>query len=320
MKKSLLFIAGMVASTALLAQPTLTANDLNYSIGSTYPSESSDYMSPGQAGANVTWDFSSFTSNGAYIQTGEPANGSFPNSDITLANASAESYLEQGTNGLNTWGIDAGGTVITYTDPGLMIFYPLSYNATTTNTFEATFTSGVAFTRAGSETLTCDGYGTVITPTGTYTNALRVYHQQTYSDTYTGGQIDYVINVYAWYIQGYPSAIASVSESYTDGNLAGQYAQYSTDATASLLTEENNGFEIYPNPANNQIQFKSFNNTTVETIEVINSLGAVVKRVDANNSMINDITVDVNSLESGVYFVQITGTSGELIQRKFIKQ
>lgn len=319
MKKPLFFIASIFISGTILAQPTLTANDLNMSIGVTYPMAQCQYLNPGPGGANVTWDFSAFTSSGAYNSVASAANSNFPNSNITVAGGGTEVYNDQNNNGIFTWGIDANGTIITYTDPSQTMFYPLTMNGSATNTFEATFTSGVQFTRAGNETLTCDGYGTVITPNGTYTDALRLHTQQNYSDTYSGGQIDYVVNVYAWYIAGYPNAIASVSEIVMDNGQPTQYGFYSTDPIASLLTEENKEFGLYPNPATDLLNFKSVNDQTIESVQVINSLGVVVLN-SVEKTSINKLKIDVSNLQFGVYFIRLKGENGVLRQRKFVKK
>lgn len=319
MKKSLLFIASILFSGTILAQPTLTANDLNMSIGVTYPMAQCQYLNPGPGGANVTWDFSAFTSSGAYNSVTSAANPNFPNTNITVAGGGTEVYYDQNNSGIFTWGIDANGTVITYTDPAQTLFYPLTMNGSATNTFEATFTSGVQFTRAGNETLTCDGYGTVITPNGTYTNALRVHLQQIYSDTYSGGQINYEVNAYSWYIAGYPNAVASVSEIVVDNGQPTQYGFYSTDPAASLLTVENKQFRVYPNPVTDLLNFQVVNDQKVKYVQVTNSLGVeVINQVVI--SSINNLELNVSDLKSGVYFIRLEGENGVLRQRKFIKR
>lgn len=321
MKKTLLSFLWVVLSASVFAQPTLDASDLNYSIGMTYESATAQYINPGPGGANVTWDFSAFSPTDIATLEAAPANTSFPNTNITtISNGTTEAYYQEDATGKFMWGVDAGGTVITYTDPSQTLFYPLIYNASETNTLEATFTSGVAFTRAGTEELTYDGYGTVITPTGTFNNAIRVYIHQEYTDTYQGGTIDYVVNVYVWYIADYPDPIAALSDISVDGQPYGSNAQYTTSQTASLLTEENKEFEIYPNPANDEIKFRSLNNLDVEEIKVINNLGRVVKTISTDDMTLNEANVNVSDLESGVYFVHITGKNGLIQSRKFVKQ
>jgi len=320
MKKSLLSFLGVALSASVIAQPTLDASDLNYTIGVTYESANAQYINPGSSGANVTWDFSAFSPTATTTIVPQAGNQSFPNSNITLNYGQAEAYFEENATGRSMWGVNASGTIISYTDPDKIMFYPLTYNSTETNNFAASFFSGVQFDRAGTTEVTYDGYGTVITPTGTFNNAVRVYIQQVYSDTYQGGVINYVSNIYTWYIENYPDPIASVSELYVDGQLNNSYSQYTTSQTASLLTEENKDFQIYPNPANDNIKFRSLNNLDVEQIKVINNVGQVVKSISSTEITLNETNVNVSDLESGVYFVHITGKNGSVQSRKFIKQ
>lgn len=63
MKKKLLksFAIITACSTAAFAQPTLTATGINPVVGDAYTTKMCNYVSPGSAGANQTWDLSSMT-------------------------------------------------------------------------------------------------------------------------------------------------------------------------------------------------------------------------------------------------------------------
>jgi hypothetical protein len=217
-------------------------------------------------------------------------------------------------------GIDAGGTIITYTDPSKILFYPLTYNASETNTFEATFFSGTNFTRAGTDEVTYDGYGTVITPNGTYNDVIRVVLHQEYTDVYQAGTITYVVDAYYWYLAGYPDPVVAISEITLDGQPAGSNGFYSTNTSLALLSEESKEFEIYPNPATENINFKSLNNLEINEVTIVNSLGAIMITNSQKNMTINDTNINVGNLENGVYFVKITAKNGAILNRKFIKQ
>jgi hypothetical protein len=320
MKKSLLNLFGVLISASTLAQPVLNSSDLNYQIGMSYESSTAQYINPGPGGANVTWDFSAFTSSGTNVNTITAANPSFPNTTITgSSQANSEAYYQEDATGKYLWGIDAGGTIITYTDPSKILFYPLTYNASETNTFEATFFSGVNFTRAGTDEVTYDGYGTVITPNGTYNDVIRVALHQEYTDVYQGGTITYVVDAYTWYLAGYPDPVAAITEISVDGQPAGSNGFYSTNSSLALLSEESKSFEIYPNPATENINFKSLNNLEITEVKIVNSLGEIMIKNNQNNMILNDTKINVSDLENGVYFVQITGKNGMILSRKFIK-
>lgn len=61
-------------------------------------------------------------------------------------------------------------------------------------------------------------------------------------------------------------------------------------------------WQVYPNPANDVLTIKGHNSG--ETIELVNMLGAVVLRQTANTTASR---LDVSNLDSGVYFVRVTG-------------
>ena len=84
-------------------------------------------------------------------------------------------------------------------------------------------------------------------------------------------------------------------------------AAASTSGATSIQEDLSNSLKIYPNPVN-QIANINFiaNNSTQTTLEILNSIGQVVK---FNNYGILDgeqnITVNMNDLPSGYYFVNI---------------
>ena len=102
-----------------------------------------------------------------------------------------------------------------------------------------------------------------------------------------------------------------------------------TDATyiASFVSvvgiEENDVSEIslFPNPANDILNITS--SETISEIEIVNTLGQVVKRIEVNS---DNAVCNVEDLTSGVYVVRIYGnprtSTGSVsgIMRKFVKE
>ena len=74
-------------------------------------------------------------------------------------------------------------------------------------------------------------------------------------------------------------------------------------------------FSIYPNPATSIINLKTQN--PLNSVTVFSTLGALVKQLTNMNKPITSL--DVSSLESGVYFLQLI-SNGKVITRKFIKE
>lgn len=64
-------------------------------------------------------------------------------------------------------------------------------------------------------------------------------------------------------------------------------------------------FSLFPNPAKNYVTFES-QNTPIEKIQLINTLGQQVLSIENNNTIKR--TIDISSLNPGLYFVVLNGT------------
>ncbi len=75
--------------------------------------------------------------------------------------------------------------------------------------------------------------------------------------------------------------------------------------------------DMYPNPVSNTLYIN--NEETISEIEIENTLGQVVKRIEVNA---DNAVCNVEDLKAGLYIVRIYGTNTESVvcQRKFIKE
>ncbi len=87
----------------------------------------------------------------------------------------------------------------------------------------------------------------------------------------------------------------------TYGNVFGNELTFTT-ALAGIKELDNSTVHIYPNPANDFIHIAFQNNTEVEKIEIINTLGVIIKREISPKSEIN---ISIENFTSGVYYVNI---------------
>jgi hypothetical protein len=81
----------------------------------------------------------------------------------------------------------------------------------------------------------------------------------------------------------------------------------------------NNTFNLFPNPANRLVYVTQKTNDVIRTVEVFNALG---QKMNVKYSTIKNneyIEVNVQSLLSGVYFMNIV-TDKEKVVRKFIRE
>ena len=71
--------------------------------------------------------------------------------------------------------------------------------------------------------------------------------------------------------------------------------------------------DIYPNPANNVLNIVSYN-VGIEKVNIYNLNGQLVLNKDVNN---NQKTINISSLESGIYIVDILSENNS-VKRKLI--
>ena len=96
------------------------------------------------------------------------------------------------------------------------------------------------------------------------------------------------------------------------------------DGTAFLLSNvtgiEENGtasnFNMYPNPASDEIKIIPADNSTNSKMEITNSLGQIVKTGSLNNQ---SLTIPVNDLSKGVYFVKVQNEKGKTVSKLIIE-
>jgi hypothetical protein len=92
-------------------------------------------------------------------------------------------------------------------------------------------------------------------------------------------------------------------------------------STASVAQEKEAPVSMFPNPAQDYLTLKIPGASSLKpcTIEVINSLGKVMKRlIHQNTDFSSDIQVDLSGLSSGFYVVKING-GGQFVAEKFLK-
>jgi len=75
-----------------------------------------------------------------------------------------------------------------------------------------------------------------------------------------------------------------------------------------------NGFEVYPNPANEIVNILNNNDLTISNVEIIDMFGRVVLCVEGGNE------INVSNLPQGEYFVKINTENTTLSKKLFINR
>ncbi len=93
-------------------------------------------------------------------------------------------------------------------------------------------------------------------------------------------------------------------------------ADFSIYSNLSLLDNNLNNVRIYPNPTNKIVNIE-IDNSTFNSIELFNIYGKRIQTFKINSTT---KTINIEHLNSGVYFIQITNNKGKIIIRKLIKK
>jgi glucose/arabinose dehydrogenase len=77
-----------------------------------------------------------------------------------------------------------------------------------------------------------------------------------------------------------------------------------------------NTVSIYPNPASNNLNVKSSNNSIIKNISIYDLKGSIA--LTKNISGLTETNISINSLQSGIYMVKVTSAKGISIIKKLI--
>jgi hypothetical protein len=307
------------------SQPVLTATGINSVVGESFTQNNGGYVNPGSSGANQTWDLSSMAPAGSLTSVVAPGTttygSSFPNANVAWTTASGTAlYLKTSSSANQNYGMVSGTTVIPYSNPEDLLHYPFSYTNTYTDTWAAQFQSGgYTFYRSGSTTVTADGYGTLITPNGTYTDVMRVHLVQNYLDSANVGGpyiIEYNNDEYMWYKEGIHVQLAFVYNFTSTGGGSASVGSY-ISGNVGIETEElpNDKTSVFPNPATGKISICIGASLINEEFTLLNGLGLTVATGHLSSAI---TTIDLSSFPSGIYMLILGNDREQVI--KLIKE
>jgi hypothetical protein len=301
MKKSLLLL--LLFCLKAYSQPIITETDFTHYSVNVY-SASPIGLSPGSAGANQVWDFSAVTySSVSYsIQTvpssSAPFFSTFPTTNyvqkISYPNNPDAFYVMSRvtSTGVESFANTSNSQIIKdYTPDTQLIPLPLSFNQSYTDVFQAT-TETSPTTRINLY----DGYGTLITPFGTFNNVIRMKQTEQGED------------VYNWFLAN-PYTPLMFGQFGSDGGIT--FDQITTLDTANLALNEN--VKIYPNPTSAIINLEFFD-ITIDKIVIYDVLGKAMIEQTHNTNQVN-----VENLAAGIYIVKAFADN-EMLKAKFVKE
>jgi hypothetical protein len=331
-KTTLLFLLTGGLCGTMVAQPVLTASGITPVVGDVYSTVSSAWANPGSAGANQTWNLA-LTNSGTSTSTGvtpasSPYAASFPQSTVAF-NSGGSWTFNRGTSSAwqNCGIVNSAGTVLSYSDFEDMLHFPFTYTNTYTDTWAVTYVqNSYTYYRWGTTTVTADGYGTLTTPDGTFSNVTRVHFYEDYKDSVVIASTPYVFSYindeYMWYLNGNHSTIAAVytltpdfAAPFTGGFYMSGVVSGVNDLSA--LTS----LSVAPNPANEQANFTvNLSEGKEVSIALFNSIGEEVGVAFTTAGMTgeNKITMPVAELPAGIYFATVSLDGIQTSTQKFV--
>jgi len=290
------------------------------------------YQTP--SGPNVQWDFSNISlKQERYHQWWtdplfKEGHNYYPSSNIFVNGfVRGGLFYIYDSNGLYKVGSYQDST--TYLsfedDPELTIPIPITYGDSYLDTFSGVYINAAdTFNLSGTNSISADGYGTLILKNGIYYNVLRVYYDQ-YLAWYNNGQLimEEFIKEYRWYKNSYKNYLLSHYHIVIDdpvlGNLIDEIDGYYLDSLLVSVDEigiNNSNIEIYPIPTYGQVNVNLVDFNIPTYIELYDASGALqLVKSGQRNSI---VTINITG-KTGFYLIKISDTKGKYIVRRIIK-
>jgi hypothetical protein len=307
--------------------PTLTFSNTGPIPGDVFTSYNADTTGVlnGTAGANQIWNYANLVINTTttvmnYVDPSTtPYTSSFPTATVCYTNSPLYSYMKANATEYSILGISSSSYTLIYSDPEILFNYPFSYGQSITDSLKGSYTvSGFSFYRSGTRTTTADGYGTLILPSGTYTNLLRVKVIQDYKDSTSLGSVTYVYNTsYVWYDGVHKNASFRIyNTSNTNGGSTSTARFVTISSVVSAISEINTMkdiIQIYPNPAIDNITVNVPQNALLEITDI---KGQLIRSI---SNCGDETIIDLKDLPGGVYFIKAITKKGIAVN-KFVKE
>lgn len=325
LKKSfhLLLICFLSLGQTIAQAPTLTSSDFFPAIGEVFYGHLLDSVSlnsivPGAGGANQTWNFPSLTTlapdTAAVVsRTGTPAETSFPTADYSMSHTFDNSYFYYyaSSNRISEAGVAYdGGLTIVYDNAKDLLRFPMTYNDTYIDSIHGNYTlQGVQVTRSGNVTVLADAYGTLILPSGTFNNVLRVRYNETYTDSFATGQFQGTIELYVWILPGFNYALLSHGTTLVNG----QSTTYGGMFTSQLVSNSEayssiKNYTISPNPTSSSSSVRyAIDKPAQVSLQLVDVHGKEIHFKDwgIRSPGLYEYEVDVASFAPGLYWANL---------------
>ncbi|MBL7804486.1 MAG: T9SS type A sorting domain-containing protein [Saprospiraceae bacterium] len=341
-QKLLLCLTVATAFTSA-AQPTLT-NDVFPLNGIEFSLAQADTtaVSPGASGADQLWDFSGLqvlSVTGPVRMVGSnstPYAAQFPFANLAAVWAvdqdSFYRYYRKENSALSLIGLVEYGQPTLFDDPETLLSTPLAFEGAYGDYFARhNYLPDNQLQGVAQKTAVYDGWGTLKTPLGTFSNAMRVRTETVYRDTswlFAGYSINEHVDVsYDWYVAGRPFPQVSILTStgnttfyfgvippMTVPNPPTKTVHYLSNLSTSADEPLGGAFvasscALYPNPARETLTLEFFGVEADKPVHclLLDEKGSVIRqhrcKTDFGSNM---VPFQVSGLPPGAYFLYLT--------------
>lgn len=301
------------------AQSVFTYTDFAPQQNDQYTVTNAQYISPGSGGANQTWNFSAAVTNTTTTYSVNPV------SAIQCGNQFAGATLGLGTGAYDMLQVTVSeynceGNSLTpamadfvYADHEKRFVFPMNFNDSFSDVFYGTSNAMQTINRNGNNTVTYDGYGTIITPIGTYTNVIRLHRQVSWADSMQTGTDVCSGNYYYWFVAGTRYPVAQIWSVNCSGgpSLGAMFLQSVTIGQEEWVVQPLS-FVVFPNPVSSALTIQCTTGCVGKSAMLADVSGRVVRTFTITSTSMD---VNVNDLENGIYFLFTENSA----PRRFVK-
>ncbi len=86
------------------------------------------------------------------------------------------------------------------------------------------------------------------------------------------------------------------------------------------VEELEGAISLFPNPTNGNISIKNTSDARYSEIQVVNSLGQILKEINTSNHIGDTYYLDLENFSSGMYVLRLKFANDQVLQRKFVLQ
>ncbi|MEO6302439.1 MAG: T9SS type A sorting domain-containing protein [Bacteroidia bacterium] len=332
MKKFYLSLLSITFGLAVNAQ---TLTDANHSpiVGDMYSTWQCDSfpgaaaISPGASGAGAMWNYVTIATHSSVVNNYTAvANGtsSYPIPGIAVQSSINNiSYYKSNGTDLNYWGgnISIGGinATLTYSAGASIATYPMNLNTNQSAVTGGSITIPALSqngTFTGNSSTIADGTGTLVTPSGTFVNAIRVITSQTISFNVPLATGTVTQKNYDYYEAGVKNPLFTITTATASTSLGAPSSQTvvtrSNPSTVGIKENKQllTDLLVFPNPASTAVNFTT-ESKEAKTVTVYDVAG---KLIEKQNLTDGKLKLDITDYAKGLYLYNVTGANNQTLK------